>query len=65
MLNNHDLRTANHIAAIIEKHPDLYESSAAFKAMVDSTVLFTDDERHESERVIGGQYAGDGRFVNL
>jgi len=64
MLSNHAIWTANHIANLIERNAALYESSPAFRAMVDSTVLFTDEERHQSERIIGGQYK-DRQFVGL
>jgi hypothetical protein len=57
-------KDATRLATFIERNRALYQSSAAYKAMVDGTIYFTEAEQQESMTKIGGQYQ-DGKFLNL
>jgi len=63
--NNADIRNASRKAAFIDKWSFEYQSSPIFKRIVDNTVYLTEDEKRQSEALIGGRYAQDGSFIGI
>ncbi len=58
-------KDASRTANAIERQSALYFSNAAYKAMVDGTVYFTQTEQEASQRIIGGVYAKNGQLIGL
>ena len=52
--NNQQRIDASRTAAAIEKNADLYERSPQYRFMIENTVFLTEEEIHESMRVVGG-----------
>lgn len=52
-MNNQERIDGNRKAAFIEKFADDYDRNPNFKWMVDNTIYLTQDQIHESMRVVG------------
>lgn len=61
MPKSQDERRANFII----RHADQYEANAAFRAMVDSTIYLTEEQKHESMAIVGDKYGWEGSHVRF